>query len=233
MGLELEAVRSLVHKNQRSLITQHFLDTIENSVKDTAIAEAFKDNFVSYLGVLGKAKFKMEDYVNAVKYVSFKLMNYTNVAAYAATFPERYQRLVDEGQTQIDSFASMYNRNKLVMLIYEQTMIPSYVLNAPLHQDALNELALMIKDPDVKGLVKVKACETILNYTKAPEIIKNELVIGMEQQETIADLRSATEGLAEMLKTAVMTKGMSLKEASEMKIVDAEYTEVADDSENN
>ena len=59
--LEIEAVKKLVPKTQRSLITQEFLDKIEASVNDELIAEQFKENFVTYLNVLSKGKYKMND----------------------------------------------------------------------------------------------------------------------------------------------------------------------------
>ena len=217
--ISLESVKKLVPKTQRSLITQEFADKLEASVKDSLIAEEFKDNFVTYLNVLSKGKYKMDDYVNAIKYVSFKLLGYSNIKAYAATFPERYQRLVDEGH-QIDAFVSMYNKNKLVIQIYEQTIVPSYVLNAPLHQEALNTLANMIKDEDIGGMTKVKACEAILAYTKQPEVIKGELTIGIEQSDTINDLREVTETLAETLRQSLTSGTRTLKQIAETKIID-------------
>lgn len=220
--LELNAVKRLLPKSHRSLITQEFLDKVEGCVENPLIAEQFKENFVTYLNVLSKGKFKMEDYINAVKYISFKLLGFTNIDAYAATFPDRYEKLLKEGQ-QVDAFVSVYNKNKLVTAIYEQTMVPTWVLNAPLHQEALTELAKMLKDPNVKGMTKVKACETILQYTKQPEVIKGELTIGMEQNDTIADLREVTEQLAKTYKTALMSKAATLKELTEASIVDAEY----------
>lgn len=226
MSLELEAVRKLVPKTQRGLITQDFVDRIAASVADTEVAEQFKENFITYINVLSKGRYKMEDYVSAVKYISFKLLGYSNIKAYAATFPERYQRLKDEGQQQIEAFVSMYARGKLVNQIYEQTMVPTYVLNAPLHQEALNELAMMIKDPDVRGMAKVKACEAILQYTKQPEVVKGELTIGIEQSDTINDLREVVENLANTHKVLLERKGMSLKQIAETNVIDADYTEV-------
>ena len=226
MTLELEAVKKLVPKAQRTMITQDFLDRIVESVSDSDVAEQFKENFITYLNVLSKGKYKMEDYISAVKYISFKLLGYSNIKAYAATFPERYQRLKDEGQQQIEAFVSMYARGKLVNQIYEQTMVPTYVLNAPLHQEALNELAMMIKDPDVRGMTKVKACEAILQHTKQPEVIKGELTIGIEQSDTINDLRDIVENLADTHRVLLERKGMTLKEIAEGNIIDADYTEV-------
>ena len=218
--LPIETVKKLVPKSQRGLITQDFLDKIEASIQNSLIAEEFKNNFITYLNVLSTGKYKMEDYISAVKYVSFKLLGYSNVDAYAATFPDRYERLKREGQEQIEAFASMYNKNKLVMQIYEQTIVPTYVLNAPLHQEALNELAKMIKDPSVRGMTKVKACEAILQHTKQPEIVKGELTIGIEQQDTISELRDVVEQLAEVNRLSIARNVKSIKEVAEAKIID-------------
>ena len=216
--LELETVRKLVPKNHRSIITQDFLDRVEGAVTDPAMAEQFKENFISYLDVLKTGKYKMEDYISAVKYVSFKLLGYTNKDAYAATFPERYARLKKSGQA-IDAFVGAYNKGKLVNQIYEQTLVPTWVLNAPLHQEALTELARMIRDPSVRGMSKVKACEAILNYTKPPEVQKAELKIGVDQQDTISELREVTEQLASALQQSVKN-GESLVKITNQKIID-------------
>lgn len=218
--LQLEAVKKLVPKAQRTMITQDYLDRIEASVTDSDVAEQFKENFITYLNVLSKGKYKMDDYISAVKYISYKLLGHSNIKAYAATFPDRYQRLKDEGQQQIEAFVSMYARGKLVNQIFEQTLVPTYVLNAPLHQEALNELAMMIKDPDVTGMAKVKACEAILQHTKQPEVVKGELTIGIEQSDTINDLREITENLADTYKEMLEKKGMRLKDVAEANIID-------------
>lgn len=218
--IPLEAVKKQLPKWHRSMITQEFLDKIEDSVRDKEIAESFKEGFISYIKVLSTGKYKLEDYISAVKYISYKLLGYSNVDAYASVFPERFQRLKDEGQERISSYVSAYNSNKLVCLIYEQTMVPTYVLNAPLHQEALNELAKMIKDPSVRGMTKVKACEAILQYTKAPEVVKGEITIGIDQQDTISELREITEKLAETHKALLMRNIKSLQEVAESKIID-------------
>ena len=69
--LELEVVKKLLPKSHRTLITQEFLDKVEKSVNDSAIAEGFKDNFITYLNVLHSGRYKMEDYIAAIKYISF------------------------------------------------------------------------------------------------------------------------------------------------------------------
>jgi len=76
--MEIEAVKRLVPKNQRGMITPEFCEKVEKSVNDPVLAEQIKSNFISYLNVLSTGKFSMDEYLNAVKYVSFKLLNYTN-----------------------------------------------------------------------------------------------------------------------------------------------------------
>ena len=223
--LELAVVKKLLPKSHTTLLTQDFLDRIEASVSDSIIAEQFKENFVTYANVLRGGKYSMEDYVNAIKYISFKLLGYTNKDAYISTFPERYAKLVKNNQ-HVDAFVQAYNRGKIVNQIYEQTMVPTYILNAPLHQEALSELAKMIRDPNVRGMTKVKACETILNYTKPPEVAKAEITIGMEQQDTISELREVTEGLASLLQQSITDGNWSLKEIAEKPIIDIKPVEI-------
>ena len=209
------------------MITPEFCEKVEKSVNDPVLAEQIKSNFISYLNVLSTGKFSMDEYLNAVKYVSFKLLNYTNRDAYAATFPDRWERMVKEGveEKRMDAYVAMYNKSKLVMAIYEQTIVPTYVLNAPLHQEALNVLAKMIKDPSVRGMAKVKACEAILTHTKQPEIVKGELTIGLQENETIAELREVTEQLANTFRASI-GKGKTLQDVAEAQIIDVKVEEV-------
>jgi len=225
--MEIEAVKRLVPKNQRGMITSEFCEKVEKSVNDPVLAEQIKSNFISYLNVLSTGKFSMDEYLNAVKYVSFKLLNYTNRDAYAATFPDRWERMVKEGveEKRMDAYVAMYNKSKLVMAIYEQTIVPTYVLNAPLHQEALNVLAKMIKDPSVRGMAKVKACEAILTHTKQPEIVKGELTIGLQENETIAELREVTEQLANTFRASI-GKGKTLQDVAEAQIIDVKVEEI-------
>lgn len=225
--MEIEAVKRLVPKNQRGMITPEFCEKVEKCVNDPVLAEQIKNNFISYLNVLSTGKFSMDEYLNAVKYVSFKLLNYTNRDAYAATFPDRWERMVKEGveEKRMDAYVAMYNKSKLVVAIYEQTIVPTYVLNAPLHQEALNVLAKMIKDPSVRGMAKVKACEAILTHTKQPEIVKGELTIGLQENETIAELREVTEQLANTFRASI-GKGKTLQDVAEAQIIDVKVEEI-------
>lgn len=225
--LTLETVKGLVPSSQRTLITEEFVDKLNSLSDDPMLCEQFKENFLTYISVLNTGKYKMEDYINAVKYVSLKLLGYNNTKAYAIVFPDRYEKLRKNNQ-QVESFASMYNKNKLVIQIYEQTMVPTYVLNAPLHQEALNTLVDMIRSDDIRGMAKVKACEAILNYTKPPEVVQGKIDINIDKSNTISELRDVTEKLAETFRSAISNNTATLRSVTETKIVNAEY-EVAND----
>lgn len=231
--IPIEAVKALLPSAIRKEVTQELLDKIEASVDDPLILDAFKENFVSYIGVLTTGKYKMTDYVNAVKYVSYKLLGYPNRKAYIATFPERYRSIYDSGNGHnLDSWVTAYNRGKLVNAIYEQTMIPTHILNAPLFQEALNALADVVRDPDTRPMTKVKACEAILAYTKPPEVAKAELTIGIKQSDTLSDLRETTEQLAGLYKTMLEKGCKSLKDVAEAEIINTEYKVVEKEEEN-
>lgn len=225
--ITVETIRKVLPRNLSSHITDDFVDKLVGSIKDKEIARNILDNFISYSSALKHGGYSLDEYMNAVKYVSYKLMDYNSTEAYIATFPDRYKELRKNGQDKfVGNYASMYNRGKLVNLIFEQTMIPTYVLNAPLHQEALNTLADIIRDDKIKGMVKVKACETILNYTKKPDVIKGEININMGQQSSVInELREVTEQLASTLQKSLTSGQKSLNEVTNTEIIDVDVLE--------
>ena len=195
--IEYNAFRDLVPKTQRGLITPEFVDTLNAWDADPKLVGSFKENLLSYVGVMKDGKYKIEDYVAAVKYVSYKLLGSSDIDAYAITFPDRYQRLMDEGldRNGISPYAAAYKKNKLVNAIMEQTLVPSHVLNAPLYQQALNELA-QIMMYGKSEMARVNAATSILSNTKAPEVSKIQLDIGV-QSSVIDDYEQAMNAMVQ------------------------------------
>ena len=224
--LTLEFVKDAVPKKCKSAVTQEFVDSLNKAMHSSAEGEIFVENFITYTGVINEGRFGLTEYLDAVKFVSCKLLGYTNVDAYKKVFPERWMRMERDGIKKKEDFAQKYNGNLLVNKIYQQTIVPTWVLNAPLHQKALTELGRMIDDPSVRGMTKVKACEAILNATKQPEVVKNEVQISLGQTDTIAELRSVTAKLADTLKQGLENGQKSLRSVAEERIVDADYTEL-------
>src|SRR5690606_8245933 len=138
-----DAVKQSVPAQFRGNVTQELVDNLNAISLDPIMADSIRENFISYSAVLKEGRFKLDEYLNAVAYVSYKIMGNTNQDAYAKTFPARYQSLVARGASSkdISSYVAMYNKGKLVNMILEQTLVPSWVLNQDLHQKAINRLA--------------------------------------------------------------------------------------------
>ena len=161
--------------------------------------EMFKENLLSYVSVLQQGKFKMDSYINAVRYVSYKVMGCTNKDAYRKTFPEKYQRFIAEGVSAKDiaSYSTAYNKSKLVNLIFEQTLIPTHILNAPLFQKAINVQAEIMTDTEVSPKTRSEAANSLLTHLKAPETKKMELDIGISHNSVIDDYQAAMTKMVE------------------------------------
>lgn len=183
-AMTIEDVKRAVPAHLRASVTQSMVDTLNSISNDPVVAENIRGNFLSYTAVLKEGKFKTEDYIHAVSYVSFKLMGHTNEEAYARTFPQRYANLVAKGTSKkdISSYVSAFHRGKLVNLIMEQSLVPSWVLNQDLHQKALNRLAdLMINARSEK--VQADSAIGLLNALKKPET-KGGFQINLNQAES-------------------------------------------------
>ena len=178
---------------------------IANVITDEQQARQFRDNFVNYTNVLQEGKFKLEDYVNAVIYVGFKLMGYTDRECYQRTFPARYQELVAKGTQSKDiaAYVSAYNRNSLVNKIFEQTIIPTWVLNQDAVQRAINVQVEVMNDPKASNRDRVKAADSLLTHLKKPEIAKVELSIDYQKNEELESLESAMRNMVENQKKLI------------------------------
>lgn len=209
-------------------INQELIDQINATLSDPDMYEAYRDNLLSYTKVMADGRFKIGDYVNAVKYVSHKLMGASNIEAYVKTFPDKYQRFTSQGVASKDiaSYVTAYNKSKLVNLIMEQTLVPSYVLNQDLYQKALNvqaELMLTAKSEKVRS----DAAAHLMAALKMPETQKVELDIGVKEDGSIAALRATTLELARQQRLMMEAGAMNAQEVAHSKLIlDVEAKEV-------
>ena len=167
----VELLQKTLPSNLRTSATQGLVDMLNTVSSNQQEAELIRENFLGYTAVLSEGKYKTEDYLNAVKYVSFKLMKCSNEEAYVKTFPQRYQRMVTEGvkPKDIGSYVYAYSKNKLVNRIMEQTMVPSWVLNQDIFQEAINTQASLMRDPDVSPKVRSDAANSLLTHLAKPK----------------------------------------------------------------
>lgn len=218
--MSVEQIKEALPDKFRKSVNQELVDEINTLLADPDMYEQFRDNLVSYTQVLTEGKFKLTDYVNAVKYVSYRLMNMTQLDAYRRTFPDKYQRFIAKGvlPKDISSYVHAYNKSKLVNLIMAQTMVPFHVLNQDLRQKALNvQVELMMSAKSEK--VRSDAANSVLTHLKPPEVQKVELDIGVKESSAIADLRESTMALVAQQRTALQAGVMTAKDLAEAKLV--------------
>jgi len=195
--LTKEQLQASLPKRVRANVTDDIVGFI-NATEGDDFRGVFKENLLSFSDVMGQGnKFRMVDYVNAVKFVSFKLLGDGNLIAYSKTFPERYQRLVDSdtpGKT-ISSYASNYGKGELVNKIMERTLVPVHILNMDVHQEAINTQAELMRSAKSET-VRQKAAECLITQLKAPETAKIELDVNYSN-DSIDELRETTRALAQ------------------------------------
>lgn len=143
MTLSIDVLKKALPDKYKRGLSQEVLDNINQTLSDPDLHEVYRNNFMSYLTVLGDGKYKITDYLSAVKYCTHKLMGNSNIDSYIKTFPDRYGDMLARGLStkEISSIVSIYNKGKLVNTIMEQSIIPSWVINQDLHQKAINVLA--------------------------------------------------------------------------------------------
>lgn len=202
----------------RKLVNPELMKQINKTLSSSETMELFKENLLTYTSVMQHGKFKISNYVNAVKYVSLKLLGSTNRDAYIKTFPDKYARFKAEGVSEKDiaSYTTAYNKSKLVNLIYEQTLIPLHVLNAPIQQAAINKLAdLMLNAKSEK--VQSDSANSLLTHLKRPETQKVELDIGFNAGSIIDDYELVMRKMVEKQK-ALIEAGGDLKQITNASI---------------
>ena len=218
--LTLDQLQRVVPATLRGAVTTEMVTKINTLAVDQEFREQYRENLLSYAHVLSTGKYKMQNYLDAVRYVSYKLMGVTNIEAYTKTFPEKYQRFLNDGVSNKDiaSYVTAYNKSKLVMTIYEQSLIPSWVLNADLYQRALNVQAALMTEANSEK-VRCDAANSILTHLKAPETNKIEIDIGLKKDGTIDALRQATEQLVAQQKAMILGSGLNAQQVAHSKLV--------------
>lgn len=181
------------------------LKQITELLNDKDMHMAYRDNLLSYTHVMKDGRFKLSNYIDGVKYISQKLMGKTNIEAFTATFPDKVN---DWSSRQISDkdiahYVSSYNKSKLIGLLYEQTLIPHWVLNQDIYQKAINTQAdLMITAKSEK--VRADAANSLLHHLKPPETQKVELDIGISKADSaIEALQAQQDALAKLQQNAI------------------------------
>jgi hypothetical protein len=218
--LTQEQFKNALPEKFRGKVNKDLMTQVNSTLSDPAMHEHFRDNLISYTTVLKEGKFRIEQYVNAVKYASYRLMGKTKQEAYSLTFPVRAQQMAAAGTSSKDvaSYVAIYDKSKLVNLIMEQTLIPSWILNQDIYQKAINcQAELMVKANSEK--VRSDAANSILTHLKRPETHKVELSVGAKEDDSIKELRTATLELVKQQRLMIQSGQSDAEDVAQSSLI--------------
>lgn len=225
--LTLEQVQTAVPKALKGSVTQGLVDTLNTVTTDPLMIENIQKNFLTYADILKEGKFKTEEYINAVIFVSFKIMDYSDKDAYAKTFPDRIVALTARGASSkdISAYVSAFKKGKLVSLIMEQTLVPTWVLNQHMFQEALNTQYDLMKNADSEK-VRTEAANSLLTHLKKPEVTKGSNInINIGESKIMSDLQQSLQDLASMQRDAIANGSMKTIDIAALPISEAEVVD--------
>lgn len=219
-------LKRAVPANMRTAISQQLVDDFNNIAMDPLFAETVRENIISYSAVMKDGRFKLQDYLNAVMYTSYKAMGYSNQDAYIRTFPQRYNDLLARGTSQkdISAYVAAYHKGKLVNLIMEVIMVPTWILNQDVFQKAINVQAeLMVNATSEK--VRTDAANSLLTHLKRPETKGLDVKLTIEDNTGMTELKNTLRELAQE-QQAMIQSGTSARVIANSKLIEADAIEI-------
>lgn len=219
-ALTVDQFKAALPEKVKKSVNQELIDQVNAVLSEPELFEVYRDNLMSYGRVMADGRFKVSEYVNAVKYVSHKLLGDTNIDAYSKTFPDKIQRFMAQGVAAKDiaSYVTAYNKSKLVNLIMEQTLVPVHVLNMDMYQKALNVTAeLMVTAKSEK--VRADAANNLMAQLRPPEVSKIQLDINTKEDSSIGALRAATMELAAQQRELIRSGTLTAQQVAHSKVV--------------
>lgn len=202
-------------------VNDEIMSTIQLALKDNVHAEMISENILGYTHVLQTGKYKLENYINAVKYVSYKVMGNSNLAAFSKTFPDKYQNWLKDGVSNSDiaSYISAYNKSKLVVAIYSDTLIPTHILNAHHFQEAINTQVEIMRNEDASYKVRSDAANSLMTHLKAPEASKVEMDLTIKEDSGLMALKNSMKELVAKQQEMLANNMVSAKDVAEAPII--------------
>jgi len=217
--LKPDDVTDYIYKNvpQNYRITPHFQEIVQGLVQiDEKVRDNVLDMFISFQDVLKDGgRYDLTSYVNACTFVSYIMMGLNNIESYKRTFPERYkthyEKYKAKGITNPDKYIGVhvtsYKKGRLVTTLLERSIVPLYVLNAPVAQKAVNKLAYLM-DNSKNERIQLESAKGLLEYLKLPERL-NDKVDKERLEEGISAIDSLRMAITNMSKQskAMITSG--------------------------
>jgi hypothetical protein len=128
-------------------------------------------------------------------------------------------------EKDISAYVSAYAKGKLVNLILEQSLVPSWVLNQDLYQRALNVQARLMSDPDVSPKVQSDAANSLLTHLSKPKEAGPLINFDMKESSGMTEMKDMLQKLAQQQRDLILN-GVTAKEIAAQRIIDVEAKEV-------
>ena len=222
-------ISSALPPTYRGTLSNDLVDSINNIINTTELCDTYKEQFICYSNVLADARFSLELYVNAVRYVSLKSLGHTNISAWSITFPNRIARLTKAkvSNTHIHNHVRSYSSSMLVTKILAQAMTPSWLLNQHHYQDAINRQVYLMHNAKSET-VQSNAAKCLVDALGKPEVAEIEIthnVSDSNDNSAIEIYKREARKLAQAQLEAIKN-GVTLEAIAESKL---ESTETDDD----
>ena len=219
-AITLKELRDSLPQKKRHLVKQDLVDNI-NQLGSAEFQEVYKENLIRFTDVLSEfPRQGVNGYADAVMFVSYRLLGDTQFDAWKKTFPEKYKKIAarKKGIEYERSWARHYAVNKMVNRIMERSMIPVYILNADIHQEAINVQADLMRHAKSEQ-VRQKAAECLINTLKPPEEATLNIRVN-HSSDALDELRDATRALAVAQREAIMAGRAGVRQIAESNIID-------------
>lgn len=230
MGLTLEDVMGAVPPQFKNNITPMLVEQINSISRDPEEARVIQESFVSYGDVLTSGKYCVKDYLKAVQFVSLKSIGKTNKDSYRLTFPDRYNRMIDDNKPEKDiaSIISRYGRGALVVKITEMAIIPTHILNQSKVQEAINVQHEIMTDPSVSPRTRVEAANSLLTHLKKPESTGTQINIGIKMNDGMNALQAQLTALSGAQKAAIESGQCETLEVINLQALEVDEEDIID-----
>nr|DAK08932.1 MAG TPA: hypothetical protein [Caudoviricetes sp.] len=218
-----EELTDLMPKKMKGLITDETVKMMNDCLVEPEMAKIYRENLISYSGILKDGGYSLERFFQAIKYCSYKLGGMSNQEAWMRTFPDRYQKHISAGKSlqEISVLVHSWNKSKLVTKIQEQALVPSWILNNDIYQEAVNMQAHIMRTAKSEK-VRSDAANSLLNHLKPPETSKIQLDIGQKTSQHIQELRDAIKEYSDSQLMAIKSGNADAKLIAESVLVRSE-----------
>lgn len=201
-------LNTLLPKRATLAVRERFADMINHAVNatDEYLSGYLMENIVGLLDCLKEGnKVDYKGYVNAARYLTYRQAGYSMVKSYSLTFPARVLRLEEDGYTRdyLATVASVYNRNKLVVAMQAQMLVPTHVMYQDVYHQAIVTQSELMLDKSVSPKVRSDAANSLMTHLKTPEVKQHEVSIKTNESNVLEQFKDAMAMMASQQKTLI------------------------------